>query len=111
MTIHVPFENSYARLPDRFYARLAPTPVGTPRLVRLNEGLAAELGLDENTAMTIRPTDLISLKELEQAHVTNVLEATGGNKTKACEILGITRAALYNKLSRMEGQLERERQP
>ena len=46
MTIHVPFENSYARLPDRFFARLAPTPVGTPRLVRLNTGLAAELGLD-----------------------------------------------------------------
>ncbi|MDX2158741.1 MAG: YdiU family protein [Hyphomicrobiaceae bacterium] len=41
-----PFDNSYARLPDRFYARLTPTPVATPRLIRLNEGLAAELGLD-----------------------------------------------------------------
>jgi uncharacterized protein YdiU (UPF0061 family) len=40
------FDNSYARLPDRFYARLAPTPVSTPRLVKLNEALAAELGLD-----------------------------------------------------------------
>ncbi len=40
------FDNSYARLPDRFYARLAPTPVSAPRLVKLNGALAAELGLD-----------------------------------------------------------------
>ncbi|HTW34368.1 MAG TPA: YdiU family protein [Rhizomicrobium sp.] len=41
-----PFDNSYARLPERFYARLPPTPVTAPRLIRLNEGLARELGLD-----------------------------------------------------------------
>lgn len=46
MTFHFPFQNTYARLPDRFYARIAPTPVRAPRLVRLNEGLAQELGLD-----------------------------------------------------------------
>ena len=40
------FDNSYARLPDRFFARLPPTPVAAPRLVKLNEGLARELGLD-----------------------------------------------------------------
>ncbi len=46
MTLHLPFDNSYARLPARFYARLDPTPVAAPRLLMLNEGLAAELGLD-----------------------------------------------------------------
>jgi uncharacterized protein YdiU (UPF0061 family) len=40
------FDNSYARLPDRFFARLPPTPVAAPRLVRLNEKLARHLGLD-----------------------------------------------------------------
>ena len=40
------FDNSYARLPDRFFARLAPTPVSAPRLVKLNVALARELGLD-----------------------------------------------------------------
>src|ERR1700687_642368 len=40
------FHNSYARLPDRFFARLPPTPVAAPRLVRLNEKLALNLGLD-----------------------------------------------------------------
>ena len=41
-----PFDNSYARLPDRFFARLPPTPVAAPRLIRLNEKLARHLGLD-----------------------------------------------------------------
>jgi uncharacterized protein YdiU (UPF0061 family) len=40
------FENSYARLPERFYARLAPTPVAAPKLVKLNHALARQLGLD-----------------------------------------------------------------
>ena len=40
------FDNSYARLPDRFFARLRPTPVAAPRLVRLNEKLAWHLELD-----------------------------------------------------------------
>ena len=40
------FDNSYARLPDRFFARLRPTPVAAPRLVRLNKKLAWQLELD-----------------------------------------------------------------
>ena len=40
------FDNSYARLPDRFFARLPPTPVATPETVVVNHALARELGLD-----------------------------------------------------------------
>ena len=40
------FDTSYARLPERFYARLAPTPVRSPRLVKFNSALAHELGLE-----------------------------------------------------------------
>ena len=39
------FDNSYARLPERFFARLPPTPVAAPRLMHWNAGLAHELGL------------------------------------------------------------------
>ncbi|MBP0494607.1 protein adenylyltransferase SelO [Pararoseomonas indoligenes] len=44
--LRFPFDNSYARLPERFRARLDPTPVAAPRLLRLNEALARRLGLD-----------------------------------------------------------------
>jgi uncharacterized protein YdiU (UPF0061 family) len=40
------FENSYARLPERFFARTLPSEVRAPRLIRLNRALAEELGLD-----------------------------------------------------------------
>src|ERR1017187_3570162 len=40
------FDNTYARLPEHFFARLDPTPVAAPRLVKLNVELAQELGLD-----------------------------------------------------------------
>lgn len=41
------FDNSYARLPARFYARQPPAPVAAPGLVALNSGLAQRLGFDE----------------------------------------------------------------
>ncbi|MBW3572815.1 MAG: YdiU family protein, partial [Gemmatimonadetes bacterium] len=40
------FDSAYARLPGRFFARIAPTPVAAPRLIRVNAPLAAELGID-----------------------------------------------------------------
>ncbi|MFO1122729.1 MAG: YdiU family protein [Hyphomicrobiales bacterium] len=46
MTIAFGFDNSFARDLTGFYARVAPTPVKAPRLVRFNADLAAELGLD-----------------------------------------------------------------
>lgn len=41
------FDNSYAKLPEQFYARLAPTPVRMPALIKFNTPLAQELGLNE----------------------------------------------------------------
>ena len=40
------FSNSYARLPEHFFARLSPTTVAKPRLIKFNESLASELGVD-----------------------------------------------------------------
>lgn len=41
-----PFDNSYARLPDAFFARIEPTPVSAPVMIRLNQEFATELGID-----------------------------------------------------------------
>ena len=42
----LPFDNSYVKLPDYFYARVDPQTVSHPELIQLNEALAAELSLD-----------------------------------------------------------------
>jgi uncharacterized protein YdiU (UPF0061 family) len=52
------FDNTYARLPDRFYARVQPTPASAPRLVKVNRALAASLG-----------ADAAALESAEGAHV------------------------------------------
>jgi two-component system, NtrC family, response regulator HydG len=41
--------------------------------------------------------DLIPLRELEQDYINWVLERTGGNKTRAAEILGIDPSTLYRR--------------
>ena len=45
MSLHIPFDNSYARLPERFFTRMAPTPVPAPELLAFNRALAEDLGL------------------------------------------------------------------
>ncbi|SLN43843.1 hypothetical protein TRL7639_02306 [Falsiruegeria litorea R37] len=45
MTLMIPFDNSYARLPGVFYSKQAPVPVRAPRLVAFNTDLAAVMGI------------------------------------------------------------------
>ncbi len=42
----IPFDNTYARLPDHFHSFVAPAHVPNPKLIRLNKALAEDLGLD-----------------------------------------------------------------
>jgi uncharacterized protein YdiU (UPF0061 family) len=44
--MRIPFDNTYARLPDEFFALVEPTPVGGAAMIRLNYGLAETLGID-----------------------------------------------------------------
>jgi uncharacterized protein YdiU (UPF0061 family) len=52
------FSNGYARLPERFFARPAPTPAPKPRLIKFNESLASELGVD---AQGLEPDELAGM--------------------------------------------------
>ncbi|MEL6451383.1 MAG: YdiU family protein [Pseudomonadota bacterium] len=45
MSLHIPFDNSYAALPPLFYTRLDPTPVSQAQTLAWNDALAAELGI------------------------------------------------------------------
>lgn len=62
MTIHFPFQNSYSALPDSFFARVAPTPVAAPRLIKLNRPLAVELGLDPDMLETPEGAEILAGK-------------------------------------------------
>lgn len=51
-----------------------------------------------------KPTEFVSLAELETRYIFEVLKATNGNKSKAAEILGISRAALWRKLKQYKAE-------
>src|SRR5580692_3752133 len=52
------FSNSYARLPEHFFARLSPTPVAKAHLIKFNESLASELGVN---AQGLEPDELTAV--------------------------------------------------
>ncbi len=56
MTLHIPFDNTYAALGPGFYSRQAPEPVSSPRLLAFNRDLAQVLG--------ITPGDLPEMAEV-----------------------------------------------
>ena len=54
------FDNSYARLPDRFYVRQAPVPVAEPRLIRVNSTLARLLGINPDWLESAEGIDVVA---------------------------------------------------
>ena len=60
MTLHIPFENSYARLPERFFARQPAEPVAAPQPIVVNAALAAELGLDATALASPEGTEILA---------------------------------------------------
>ena len=65
--------------------------------------LAAEANSDSEPRKTT-DTDFIgeSLADAELRHIMHVLQNVGGNKSKACKVLGIGRGTLYKKLEEIE---------
>lgn len=56
----IAFENTYARLPQHFYARLNPTPVAAPQLVKLNVELARALNLDPDALASPEGVEILA---------------------------------------------------
>ena len=48
MTGHIQFNNTYRKLPERFYQVLDPEPVSAPKLIEVNMKLAETLGIDSD---------------------------------------------------------------
>ena len=46
--IQIPFDNRFAALGEGYFARSDPAPVRQPELIRFNDALARELGIDFN---------------------------------------------------------------
>ena len=54
------------------------------------------------------PSELVPLEEVERRYILRVMEAVGGNKTLAAQVLGMGRKTLYRKLERWAGSQSAE---
>jgi two-component system response regulator HydG len=54
------------------------------------------------------PAELLPMEEVERRYILKVLEAVGGNKTLAAQVLGFDRRTLYRKLERVRDPSVRE---
>jgi DNA-binding NtrC family response regulator len=72
------------------------------RLTILADRVDGEAVQDALTAMESRDRPVETLADAEEDQIRRVLSATGGNKSKAAQILGIERKTLYRKLERMK---------
>jgi len=97
-TVRLPFDNSYARLPERFYARLAPTPVAAPRLVKLNRPLAVQLGLDPDELTTPEGVEILAGNRIAQGSAPIALAYAGHQFGNFVPQLGDGRAILLGEV-------------
>jgi len=67
-----------------------------------NERMDGEAVRDALAAMGPRDDTVETLVDAESEQIRKVLAATGGNKSRAAQILGIERKTLYRKLERMK---------
>jgi two-component system response regulator HydG len=67
-----------------------------------NERIDGEAVRDALAAMEPRDHAVDTLADAESEQIRRVLAATGGNKSRAAQILGIERKTLYRKLERMK---------
>src|SRR6476469_9948976 len=56
----IPFDNSYARLPEAFYERVRPLRVAAPQLLRLDEALAQKLRIDTEFLQSSQGVEILA---------------------------------------------------
>jgi serine/tyrosine/threonine adenylyltransferase len=103
MTMHFPFDNTFSRLPDRFFARVTPTPVQAPRLVRLNDELARHLGLDPDWLASPEGIEILAGKRLPEGAEPIALAYAGHQFGHFVPQLGDGRAILLGEVVDRDG--------
>jgi uncharacterized protein YdiU (UPF0061 family) len=103
MTVHFPFQNTYAALPDGFFARVAPTPVAAPRLIKLNRQLAVQLGLDPDRLESAEGAEILAGKRVPNGAEPIAMAYAGHQFGHFVPQLGDGRAILLGEVIDVDG--------
>src|SRR6202008_4949315 len=103
MTVHFPFQNTYAALPAGFFVRVAPTPVASPRLVKLNQPLAIHLGLDPDRLSSPEGAEILAGKRIPEGADPIAMAYAGHQFGHFVPQLGDGRAILLGEVIAADG--------
>ena len=102
--MHILFDNSYARLPGRFYSPQLPTPVASPGLVAVNAPLAQELGIDPQELHSVEGLAVLAGNAMP-AGASPIAQAYSGHQFGGWSPqLGDGRAVLLGEVVDVNGQ-------
>jgi uncharacterized protein YdiU (UPF0061 family) len=99
-----PFDNTYARLPDRFHARVAPTPVRAPRIVEINRSLAVLLSADADRLDSPEGAEVLAGNAVPEGAEPIALAYAGHQFGAFVPQLGDGRAILFGEVVARDGQ-------
>jgi uncharacterized protein YdiU (UPF0061 family) len=97
------FENTYARLPERFYSRLNPTPVAAPHLVKVNVELARSLGLDPDALASEQGVEVLAGNRVAKGSEPLAMAYSGHQFGHFVPVLGDGRANLLGEVFGRDG--------
>ena len=97
------FDNSYARLPHRFFARQPPIQVAAPKLIKLNEVLANQLGLDPSYLTSPQGVEILAGNALPRGSEPIAMAYAGHQFGQFVPQLGDGRAILLGEVIDREG--------
>ena len=104
MNAPIPFDNSYARLPGAFHARVLPAIVSAPQLIAFNTDLAAQLGLDAGAFTTPEGIEILAGKRIPEGADPIATAYAGHQFGSFNPQLGDGRAILLGEMIGRDGQ-------
>ncbi|WP_437902791.1 YdiU family protein [Sorangium sp. So ce327] len=100
----LPFDNTYARLPDRFHARVSPARVRAPRVVKVNRALAEVLGLDAEQLASPEGAEVLAGNTVAEGAEPIALAYAGHQFGSFVNQLGDGRAILLGEVVGRDGK-------
>ena len=104
MSLSIAFDNSYARLPARFYERVRPEVAPSPGLLLLNTTLAGELGLDAKALASPEGVAMLSGAAIPAGADPIALAYAGHQFGHFVPVLGDGRAVLLGEIIARDGR-------
>ncbi len=102
-SVRFDFDNTYARLPERFYARVNPTHVRAPRLIQVNSELALKLRLEPDVLESPLGIEILAGNQVVEGSEPLAQAYSGNQFGNFVPLLGDGRTNLLGEIVGLDG--------